>query len=273
MRTLTTADGRFLFRDVPRGRFSITASAPTHLHGGFGQLRPSGPAIRSSLPMAKRRAASRLRCGGWGRSRARSATNWANRSRGANVSCFRRVIAGGQKRYASQGAVLLTTDDRGMYRAASLAPGDYLCGSAQNTSTMPIAIVADDSVNGRAGGPPSAESLRLSNSGAGLSSPTGVRLGDSVFSSGAGTVRGVALPPPDANGRLMAFAPVYYPASHTSTHATVISLKAGEERTGVDLTLKLVPAVKVSGIVHVTVGFELVSQFAPRAGQRQRVCL
>ena len=253
MRTLTTADGRFVFRDVPRGRFSLTATAPTHLLGGYGQLRPSGPTVPFELGEAEKKGGLSIALWRLGSITGTIRDEQGEPVTGANVACFRRVFAGGQKRYASQGTTL-STDDRGLYRAGSLPPGDYICGSVQDTSTMPVAIVAEGSADGRAGGPPSAESLRLSNSGATLGSPTGVRIGDAVFSSGASSVRGVVLPPPDAAGRLMAFAPTYYPASSTTTQATVIALKAGEERTGVDMTLKLVPAVKVSGTLSSPTG-------------------
>src|SRR5262245_57278034 len=38
-RTLTAADGRFVFRDLPKGRFTIAASAPAYGAGVYGQLR------------------------------------------------------------------------------------------------------------------------------------------------------------------------------------------------------------------------------------------
>lgn len=249
MRTLTTSDGRFVFRDVPRGRFSITATAPTHLLGGYGQLRPSGPTLPLELADAEKKGGVSVTLWRLGSITGTIRDDQGEPVVGAGAECFRRVISGGQKRYASQ-ATLLYTDDRGLYRAGSLPPGDYICGSVQNTSTMPVAIAPDSASEGRAGGPPTPEAQRLSNSGGTLISAIGMRIGDAIFSSGAYTSsRGVALPPPDGSGKLMAFAPVYYAASSTTTQASVITLKAGEERTGVDMTLKLVPAVKVSGIV------------------------
>jgi hypothetical protein len=252
MRTLATPDGRFVFREVPRGRFTITATAPTHLLGGYGQLRPSGPTLPFELGDGEKKGGVAIALWKLGAITGTIRDDQAEPVVGAGVECFRRVITGGQKRFASQ-ATLLYTDDRGVYRAGSLPPGDYLCGSVQNTSTTPVAIAADTTLESR-GGPPSPEAQRLANSGGSLVTATGLRIGDSVFTGGASPVRGVALPPPDAGGRLMAFAPVYYVASTTTTQATVITLKAGEERTGVDMTLKLVPAVKVSGTATSPVG-------------------
>ena len=42
-RVLTAADGRFLFRDLPRGRYELAVVAPGYVPGSYGQNRPSGP--------------------------------------------------------------------------------------------------------------------------------------------------------------------------------------------------------------------------------------
>jgi hypothetical protein len=252
-RTLATAAGHFVFRDLPRGQFSLTATAPTHLLGGYGQLRPQGPALSLALTDGEKKGAGAIRLWRLGSIAGVVRDDRGEAMVGVSVECLRRVIAGGQKRYASQGA-LTYTDDRGIYRAGNLPPGEYVCGVTQNTTTTPASILADDPTAAGAAGPPSKEAQRLTNSGGTILSSSGMRLGPLVFSSGASPIRGASVPPPDANGRLMAFAPVFHPSASTPSQAIAIALKAGEERSGVDLVMKLVPAVTVSGTVSAPTG-------------------
>ena len=253
LRTLTTATGHFVFRDVPRGQFSLTATAPTHLLGGYGQLRPLGPTITLALADGEKKGAVAIKLWRLGSIAGMVRDDGSEVMVGVGVECLRRVIAGGQKRYASQGAQTYT-DDRGIYRVGNLPPGDYVCGVTQNSTTTPASIIADDPSAAGPAGPRAPETQRLLNSGGTILSSSGMRLGALVFSSGAGPFRGASVPPPDASGRLMAFAPVFHPSASTPSQATAIALKAGEERSGVDLVMKLVPAVTVSGTVSAPAG-------------------
>jgi hypothetical protein len=51
----------------------------------------------------------------------------------------------------------------------------------------------------------------------------------------------------DANGVLRLYPTTFYPSSATPTPGAVVTLRAGEERLGVDVQLEPVPAVRVSG--------------------------
>src|SRR6187397_1123038 len=42
VRVLADGQGRFAFRDLPKGRFNITASRPGYVDGAYGRLRPGG---------------------------------------------------------------------------------------------------------------------------------------------------------------------------------------------------------------------------------------
>jgi hypothetical protein len=56
-RTLTALDGRFLFRDLPKGSFAIYASSSRHVPGAYGQLRYQGPAQTIVLAEGERQGA------------------------------------------------------------------------------------------------------------------------------------------------------------------------------------------------------------------------
>jgi hypothetical protein len=244
-RTLTTADGRFLFRDLPKGRYGIAATAPAYVAGAYGQTRPQGPAQAIDLGDGDKRGGLKLVLWRYGSVSGMVRDDGGEPAVGVSVECYRRVFTGGQKRFASSGAGGIFTDDRGQYRVPNLPPGDYICANVLNPTTVPAAVNAMSAASLTAGTP--TEEIRRMNNSTGLSNNTGVHIGDLIYTTGVGSLRGPVAPPPDANGRIMAYAPQYYGGATTSAQATLIPLKAGEERTGIDLQLKVVPAPRVSG--------------------------
>jgi hypothetical protein len=58
-RALTDESGRFLFREVGDGRYTLAATAFDYLPGGFGQLRPDGP--QQPIEQTNRRSPIRSR--------------------------------------------------------------------------------------------------------------------------------------------------------------------------------------------------------------------
>ena len=60
---------------------------------------------------------------------------------------------------------------------------------------------------------------------------------------------GAVSPSPGDDGRMLAYPTTYHPSAPTATRLTVVSLVSGEERTGVDVQLRLVTTVRVSGTV------------------------
>ena len=57
-----------------------------------------------------------------------------------------------------------------------------------------------------------------------------------------------SLPPADERGRMMTYVTTFYPGTSQWRQAQAIEPKAGEEHGSVDLTLKLVAGVRVSGV-------------------------
>jgi uncharacterized protein (DUF2141 family) len=125
------------------------------------------------------------------------------------VRALRQAIVSGERRLVS--AAESTTDDQGTYRIFGLAPGDYVVGAA-------------------ARGPGGAE-LRLTSDA-------------DVRHAAAANPR--TPPPPDRN---VTFTTIYYPGSTMASQASLVSVRAGEERDGVDITLQLVPTARVEGTV------------------------
>ena len=71
------------------------------------------------------------------------------------------------------------------------------------------------------------------------------QVGDQVQTIG----RGAPTPPPVDGARLFAYPSLYYPAASSASSAAVVTVASGQERTGIDLQVRPVPMVKVSGTV------------------------
>jgi hypothetical protein len=243
-RTLTAADGRFLFRDLPKGRFSISATALAYVAGTYGQLRPHGPGQPLEIDDGEKRGGVTITLWRNGSITGAVRDEHGEPAVGVNVECLRRVFTGGQRRFVPASTSVFT-DDRGRYRVGNVPPGEYICGHVLNPTTVPVSVAAVSAAASEAGAPTS-ESRRMSNSSA-VTSASGVRIGDVIYSPGIGSLRGPIPPPPDEDGRILAYAPQYYGGAATTAQASLITLKPGEERGGIDMQLKLVPTVRVGG--------------------------
>jgi hypothetical protein len=61
--------------------------------------------------------------------------------------------------------------------------------------------------------------------------------------------RGQLPPAPGDDGKILAYQTVYHPSATSVAQLSVITLASGEEKTGIDLHLRLVPTFRVSGTV------------------------
>src|SRR4029077_20966485 len=111
-----------------------------------------------------------------------------------------------------------STDDRGVYRIFGLPPGDYF-------------VVVSPSI--------------------GISRGNRMREGTAAEMDWATRqVRGgTPLTPAPEAGRAVDYAPVSYPAVYNQASASPSTVKAGEERAGVDVVLALTPTAKITGTV------------------------
>jgi protocatechuate 3,4-dioxygenase beta subunit len=111
-------------------------------------------------------------------------------------------------------------DERGEYRIYGLAAGEYYI------------VAASNSVGPFRGG----SDLHLTSD---------VDVQEAVAAIHAGPASPIAEVPQ----RNVAVAPVYYPGSFNVAQATPVTLRAGEERSGVDFVVRYVPSVHVEGMV------------------------
>lgn len=243
--------GRFVVRDVPQGSFNLLATAPGYIVTNYGQGRPGGPTRTIDITSGERLVQLTVRL--W-RHAVISGTVTDEAGEpvvGATVRALVRRAngAGGDVRYGLGAET--TTDDRGVYRLATLQPGQFLVSVPETQVTVPATIVDTffQSVTSRGGSAASGRLLDLMNSGSVVpSAGGGVRVGDLLLQS-SGYGRLVTTPPP-SGGSVFVYPTVYY-STGESAGQTPIVLKSGEERTGVDIHLAPVRACRLSGLVTV----------------------
>ena len=145
---------------------------------------------------------------------------------GVSVRVYRRVWRSGERAFQPAGTAM--TDDRGVYRISALRPGDYL------VSVTPGGIEVGDVV--RVGTAYRDVVATLQSTGSANSEFQTTRPGrDEPAQS----------PDTPATG----FAAVYYPNTTRAAEALSVPVAAGEERAGVDLRLRSVLLVPLSGNV------------------------
>jgi Carboxypeptidase regulatory-like domain len=236
-RILTGADGLFVFRDLPPGSYGISSSKPGYADGAHGRRRPGGPAQPVALeegerigtvvvPMWKQAAISGIVLDEAGEPVV-----------GATVRAWRRSFGSESRRFGNSWSAM--TDDRGVYRLANLLPGEYLVGTASRQVAVPESV-------------PFATAIRGSDTGsydAGMAVPgssmrNAFRIGDTIYAVGDG-----AVPPPPAGEHFFVYPPTFHPAASNASEAVSVTIASGEDRDGVDLQLRPVRSVRVSGTV------------------------
>ena len=250
MRLLTGADGKFVVRDIPVANVQLSTQAPGYVNGGFGQSRPGGPVgpfVVTSYNVGK---VTDVKIRIW-----RTATitgvvtdEHGEPRPGVEVRVLRRTFVRGQPRLTQQTAQMmgpLATDDRGVYRISGLVPGDYVVMSPQTQMSMPAAVMENAIKSVTSGDVQGLMSIGLdAATSGGAMLQTGMRVGDLMVGTQAGQ-----LPVPQQDGRLRVYTTRYFPNVDVPSQATVLSLKSGEERSGIDLSLPLAPTASVSGVV------------------------
>ncbi len=248
LRVVADSDGRFVFRDLAKGRYGFSATASGYLVGTNGQRRPGGPSVALELEAGEKLVDATLRL--W---KAASMTGTVldeagEPAVGMQVQSLRRVIVAGRTRWSPAG--FGSSDDRGIYRFSNLMPGEYTVALPSTAATIPAAIMESyhDAMSSGDSASATAFMRGLMESGAPLPSGGGTRVGDHILQQSI-FERGAPRPAPAENGKMSGYQTTYHPSATSASQITVITLGSGEERTGVDLHLRLVPTVKVSGTI------------------------
>lgn len=153
---LSDADGRYEFRDLPAGRFTLTAQKPGYMTVQYGQTRPfeSGKAIDLADAQVLDKAEIAMPRGSV--ISGRIVDEFGDPIADATVSAMRSTWSNGRRRLQATGRSA-QTNDLGQYRLFGLAPGEYYVSATfrgGEMALMEMAMVATTAASGPIGSSP-----------------------------------------------------------------------------------------------------------------------
>jgi protocatechuate 3,4-dioxygenase beta subunit len=230
-------DGRYVFRDLPAGRYSVSATRQPFLRGAYGATRVARPgSVLSGTVIVlgdKQHVADAnitLVRGSVIAGRIRDVNGEPAAAMRVNAYYVRRVTAPAERPFVVQATA--TTDEHGEYRLFGLPPGDYMLGVVPTAVDAALTTEAD-----------LARAMALVQG-------TGVVSAAAVAAAPGNARSGPAAPATQPPRRpASGYAPVFYPGTTDTSQAVPVNLGLGEERTGIDLTLQLVPMARIDGVI------------------------
>src|SRR6185503_983106 len=241
---LTDNDGRYAFMNLTRGNYTLSVTKVGYAQGAFGRLRPNGPSKALQLDDNEKMGDATIRLFKYGSITGSLIDESGEPVVSMPVRAYRRVLIAG-RRVLTQSGGSVSTDDRGIYRMGNLAPGEYVIVVPVTPVTVPAGTQ-------------------------GAGNRTNLQMTSQYISSGAPNIGGggQAIGPdprfvlqrfngmsgemmaaPDASGRILGFSTVYYPNARVAAGAEIVKIASGEERNGVDVMMRRVPTVSVSGSI------------------------
>jgi hypothetical protein len=233
LRELTDAQGRFVFTDLgpqPDGYF-INASKFGYIDGHYG--KGAGGALGSRIFIAEGEWFGNARIV-MSRPCAISGTVTDERGDavvGAYVRVLLEVLVSGRPHLAT--GPVTRTDDRGIYRLANLAPGNYLVSVPAVGAAIPTAGPQAPIAPLPPGATPPAPDLAMD-----LDGMTRLVIGR------------YPMPARTADGRLQVYAATFYPAASFIPDAQAVEVKNGEDRQGIDVHLQAASTARIAGVVN-----------------------
>jgi Carboxypeptidase regulatory-like domain len=243
-RVMADGEGRFFFTDLPAGEYFLQATKDGYAPGMYGQRRAWGQNLLLSVAEGERLTDVTLRVWKHGVIAGTVVDEAGEPVVGVTVRAVIKDVFAGRPRYGnmqvtSELVPTATTDDRGMFRLSQLMPGTYVVLVPSTQTTVPAALL---------GGPDAALRSELFFAGVAevslLGQPRTQQVGDFAML----TLNRVLIPPPPSPaGRMSVYPTTYFPAAATAGAATPIALEAGDEGTDITISVRPVPAVRVSG--------------------------
>jgi hypothetical protein len=242
-RTATTDEaGRFVFLDLPVGRYDLQASKAGFVTTNFGARRPGGDGTPVSIAdgqqitgltisMPRGSAVSGIVLDESGRPLPGVFVNLMRF--GYSPTTGERTLGNATSSSGTE------TDDRGTWRIWGLPPGEYLV-IARVRGYAPSEWAPGQAVR------------RLS--------AADVDRAIAFARSGRGVAPGGPAPTEDAlarSGDPVQYAPVFHPGTNDLSQAATITLGTGEERTGIDIAFRRAPAARVHGAVRLLEGMTM----------------
>src|SRR5262245_21502777 len=204
-RILTGADGRFMFRGLSAGVFSVVTTKGGYADGEPARRRPGGTAPALVLSATERTLDVTVPMWTYGAIAGSVIDEAGEPVVGLQVRALKRADAGGLRRFTI--AATTYTDDRGAYRFGDLVPANYLVVPCAPPLSATLEALTDVARTGQAQGKLRALLVPVNVGGAPLAASYGY-----------------AIPPP-AGSRPQIYPPTLYPST-----ASAIAVVSGEER-------------------------------------------
>ena len=243
-RVMADSEGRFFFADLPAGEYFVQATKDGYAPGTYGQRRAWGQSQLLTLAEGERPTDVTLRVWKYGVIAGAVVDEAGEPVVGVAVRALIKDVVAGRTQYGNTESIpelvpAATTDDRGMFRLSQLMPGTYVVVVPSTQTTVPAAFLERPDATLR-------NELFFAgvNEVAPLGQPRTQQVGDFALM----TLNRVLIPPPPSPaGRMAVYPTTYFPAAATAREATPIALEAGAERADVSISVRPVPAVRVSG--------------------------
>jgi uncharacterized protein (DUF2141 family) len=260
---VTNDDGQFGFVALPAGRYTMTASKAGYVNITYGAKRSGRPGTPIQLADGQKLEKANINLPKGSVVTGIVVDENGEPSPGTQVRVMRYVMRTGEKTLEQSGQD--QTDDRGIYRVYGLQPGEYLVSASprnMNIGDMRQTVMAE------------IESIMQQMAAAGVETGRGSGRGGGGGGEGGGgglgrAGRGFEGGPLGGRGQALieranqlqqqlqqgeqdqpvAYAPVYFPGTTSPSGATSVTLGVGDERSGVDFQLQLVPTARIEGSV------------------------
>jgi hypothetical protein len=238
---LTDDGGRFVFDHLQAGSYTLSVTK-----AGFGDAR-FGPDVMGALG-----ASITLTTGQWfstahirltplGSISGRISDAVGQPVAGAFVRLLCMVNIAGTKRVAA--GPVTTSDDRGQYRVGNLIAGKYFVAvpSVQQSAWAGVSVSELEGLT-----PEQLEALDRQAIRQGVQPQRRVR---SMVLDGPTAIlaTGYPAPAPGGDGTQWIYPPTFYPAAQSIADASPIEISEGDDQRGVDVTVRAVRGVAVSG--------------------------
>jgi hypothetical protein len=231
---LTGSDGRFMFRRLEPGIFTITATKGGFAEGEPGRRRPGGSAPGVVLSAPDMRAEVVVPMWRYSVIAGTVLDEAAEPVASLQVRALSRIS--GRNTFSTVATTF--TDDRGAFRFGNLSPGTYIIVAS------PAAISANAGIFSSVRRSGQADAMLTALAGERGVMP-GARVGNAVVATG----RGAAVPPAPVAARLQIYPPTWFPSALAPAQASPIVLGIGEERDGVDIQIVPARTARVTGVL------------------------
>jgi hypothetical protein len=230
---VTGDDGRFAFRNLPAGRYTLSAARPGFITTAFGATTPGRAGTPIALAAGQQLTNLSLRLLRGGVITGTVTDERGEPARGVQVGAVpvitssatgRRTLRPGLRAGMFMAGIPPggTVDDRGVFRIYGLAPGQYAVVALVNRQSDAVLETSEVEFQ---------RAVQAVRSGPGTVVPA-----TAVRSTGAPV-------------RASPAAPVFFPGTFTAAQARIIDLGPAEEAAGIDFAVRVAPTGRVHGSV------------------------